>query len=82
MVGACKTARRDSALSSTNMSSRVCPLAQRVDGSGERDGSLHAGGLLKGIPRAIRSQACRRQSTLKCPEGASQLQDGERRAHA
>ena len=46
---------------------------RRVDGSGERDGSLQCGEACSmEAPAAILSQACCRQRKLKCPEGVSQ----------
>src|ERR1039458_10461082 len=43
------------------------------EGSGERDGSLQCGAACSTeSPAAMRSQACWRQGTLKCAEGASQ----------
>jgi len=46
---------------------------RRVHGSGERDGSLQCGAACSTeAPAAMLSQACCRQSRLKCPEGASQ----------
>jgi len=46
---------------------------RRVEGSGERDGSLQCGATCSTeSPSARLSQACWRQRKLKCPEGASQ----------
>ena len=55
------------------LSSRRCAHRRRVDGSGERDGSLQCGAACSTeSPAAMRSQACWRQRKLKCAEGASQ----------
>jgi hypothetical protein len=46
---------------------------RKVDGSGERDGSLQCGAACStGSPAAMLSQACCRQCKLKGAEGASQ----------
>ncbi len=46
---------------------------RRVDGSGEREGSLQCGAACStDSPAAMLSQACCRQRKLKCAEGASQ----------
>jgi GNAT superfamily N-acetyltransferase len=46
---------------------------RKVDGSGERDGSLRCGAACSTeAPAAMLSQACCRKSKLKWPEGASQ----------
>jgi len=46
---------------------------RRVDGSGERDGSLQCGAACSTeAPAAMLSQACRRQRKLKGAEGNSQ----------
>src|ERR1700730_672170 len=46
---------------------------RRVDGSGERDGSLQCGAACSTeTPAAMLSQACCRQRKLKCPERARQ----------
>jgi site-specific recombinase XerD len=56
------------------LSSRRRAHLRRVEGSGERDGSLQCGAACSTeSPAAMCSQACWRQGTLKCPEGASQL---------
>ena len=55
------------------LSSRRCAHRRRVEGSGERDGSLQCGAACSTeSPAAMFSQACCRQRKLKCPEGASQ----------
>lgn len=75
MVGACRNClpRNPAFTQHQILSNRQCAQRRRVDGSGERDGSLQCGGACSSeSPAAIRSHACRRQSTLKCPEGASQ----------
>jgi len=56
------------------LSSRRCAQRRTVDTSGERDGSLQCGTACSAVsPATTRSQACRRQGTLKCPEGANQF---------
>src|SRR5215468_5398670 len=56
------------------LSSRRCPQRRTVDASGERDGFLHCGTARSAVsPATFRSQACCRQGTLKCPEGANQF---------
>ena len=55
------------------LSSRRHTHRRRVDGSGERDGSLQCGAASsKESPAAMRPQACCRQRMLKGAEGASQ----------
>src|ERR1700729_3043020 len=55
------------------LSRRRCAHRRRVEGSGERDGSLQCGAACSTeSPAARLSQACWRQCKLKCPEGASQ----------
>src|ERR1039458_8816064 len=54
------------------LSSRRCAHRRRVEGSGERDGSLQCGAACSTESPAMCSQACWRQGTLKCAEGASQ----------
>src|ERR1035438_10195184 len=55
------------------VSNRRCAHRRRVDGSGERDGSLQCGAACStASPPAMCSQACCRQRKLKCPEGTSQ----------
>src|SRR5258708_18338981 len=55
------------------LSSRRCAHRSKVEGSGERDGSLQCGAACSTqSPAAMCAQACWRQRTLKCPEGASQ----------
>jgi hypothetical protein len=54
--------------------SRRCAQRRTVDASGERDGFLQCGAACSAVsPAPIRSQACCRQRTLKCPEGANQF---------
>jgi len=54
------------------LSSRRCAQRRTVDTSGERDGLLHCGTACSAVsPATIRSQACCRQGTLKCPEGTN-----------
>src|SRR5262249_19002446 len=54
--------------------SRRCAHRRKVDESGDRDGSLQCGAdCSTEVPATIRSQACCRQGTLKCPEGAKQF---------
>ncbi len=56
------------------LSSRRYAHRRTVDASGERDGSLQSGAARSAVsPAATRSQACFRQGTVKCPEGANQL---------
>ena len=56
------------------LSSRRCAQRRTVDASGERDGFLQCGTARSAVsPATIRSQACCRQGTLKCPEGANQF---------
>jgi hypothetical protein len=56
------------------LSRRRCVHRRRVDGSGERDGSLQCGAACSTeSPAAMRSQACSRQRKLKGAAGASQL---------
>ena len=56
------------------LSSRRCAQRRTVEASGERDGSLQRGTACSTVsPATIRSQACCRQGTLKCPEGANQF---------
>ena len=55
------------------LSSRRCAHRRRVEGSGERDGSLQCGAACSTeSPAAMCSQVCWRQRKLKCAEGASQ----------
>jgi hypothetical protein len=55
------------------LSSRRWAHRRRVDGSGERDGSLQCGAACSTeSPAAMDSHACCRQRKVKCPEGASQ----------
>ena len=55
------------------LSRRRCAHRRRVDGSGERDGSLQCGAdCSTESPAAIRSQACCRHRKLNGAEGASQ----------
>jgi hypothetical protein len=55
------------------LSSRRWAHRRKVQGSGERDGSLQCGAACSTqSPAAMCAQACWRQRTLKCPEGASQ----------
>ena len=56
------------------LSSRRCAQWRTVDASGERDGFLQCGTACSAVsPATIRSQACCRQGTLKCPDGANQF---------
>jgi hypothetical protein len=56
------------------LSSRRCVQRRTVDASGDRDGFLQCGAACSAVlPPTIRSQACCRQGTVKCPEGANQL---------
>jgi hypothetical protein len=75
MVGARKK-RRLTAPASTQqqtLTSRRCAHRRKVDGSGERDGSLQCGAdCSTGSPAAMCSQACCRQCKLNGAEGASQ----------
>jgi len=55
------------------LSSRRRAHRRRVEGSGKRAGSLQCGAACSmDTPAAMCSQACWRQRTLKCPDGASQ----------
>ena len=55
------------------LSSRRCAHLRRVEGSGERDGSLQCGTACSTeSPAAMCSQACCRQRRVKSAEGASQ----------
>jgi hypothetical protein len=55
------------------LNSRRCAHRRRVEGSGERDGSLQCGAASSTeSPVAVCSQVCWRQRKLKCAEGASQ----------
>jgi hypothetical protein len=55
------------------LSRRRTAHRRRVDGSGERDGSLQCGAACSTeAPAAMLSQACCRQRKLKCPESASE----------
>ena len=55
------------------LSRRRCAHRRRVDGSGERDGSLQCGAACSTeSPAAMLSQACCRQRKLKGADGASQ----------
>ena len=55
------------------LSRRRCAHRRRVEGSGERDGSLQCGDACSTeAPAAILSQACCRQRKLNGAEGASQ----------
>src|SRR3984893_1076320 len=55
------------------LNSRRCAHRRRVDGSGERDGSLQCGAACSTeSPAAMDSQACCRQRKLKGAEGTSQ----------
>ena len=56
------------------LSSLRCAQRRTVDASGERDGFLQCGTACSAVsPATMRSQACCRQGTLKCPEGANQF---------
>ena len=56
------------------LSSRRRAQRRTVDASGERDGFLQCGTACSAVsPATTRSQACCRQGTLKCPEGANQF---------
>jgi hypothetical protein len=55
------------------LSSRRRPHRRRVDGSGERDGSLQCGAACSTeAPAAMLSQACCRQRNVKGAAGTSQ----------
>jgi len=55
------------------LSRRRCAHRRRVDGSGEREGSLQCGAACStDAPAAMFSQACCRQCKLKGAEGTSQ----------
>jgi hypothetical protein len=55
------------------LSRRRCAHRRKVDGSGERDGSLQSGAACStGSPAAMLSQACCRQCKLNGADGASQ----------
>jgi hypothetical protein len=55
------------------LSSRRCAHRRRVEGSGERDGSLQSGAACSTeTPAAMCSQACCRHRKLKGADGASQ----------
>jgi hypothetical protein len=55
------------------LSRRRCAHRRRVDGSGERDGSLQCGAACSTeVPAAMLSQACCRQCKLNGAEGANQ----------
>jgi hypothetical protein len=56
------------------LTSRRCTQRRTVDASGERDGFLQCGTACSAVsPATIRSQACCRQGTAKCPDGANQF---------
>jgi hypothetical protein len=55
------------------LSRRRCAHRRRVDGSGERDGSLQSGAACStASPAAMLSQACWRHRKVKGAEGANQ----------
>jgi hypothetical protein len=73
MVGACGKHWPWDRVQDNKLSSRRYAHRRTVDASGERDGSLQSGAACSAVaPATIRSQACCRQGTLKCPEGANQ----------
>jgi hypothetical protein len=74
MVGACRKCCPWDRAQHHKLSSRRCAHRRTVEASGERDGSLQSGAACSAVsPTAMRSQACCRQGTVKCPEGANQL---------
>ena len=79
MVGACVKCWPWDRLQHHKLSNRRCAQRRRVDASGKRDGFLQCGTACSAVsPATIRSQACCRQGTVKCPEGANQSrQHGE-----
>ena len=72
MVGAWRKCWPCDLVQHHKLSSRRCAQRRTVDASGERDGFLQCGTACSAVsPATMRSQACCRQGTLKCPEGAN-----------